>query len=156
MAWAPSESWLISFREEPSEVCRRHQRLPAGLFIELIFLPAVRGLSSFGRVCVCARACVPDTKVYFWGSVLPHGSVNDLHDALVDALADVDQWRSTFAHLPQQQTWGQAAQSCGPLRQQAWLFEKGGYWFRNFVSSSPGHFDRKSIPLDNYFLTSWH
>lgn len=49
-----STNWLISFCEKPSEVCRRHQRLPVGLFIELISLSAVRSLSSFGRVRVCA------------------------------------------------------------------------------------------------------
>lgn len=46
--------------------------------------------------------------VYFWRCVLPHGSVDDLHDALVNALADINKRSSTFSHLPQQQTWGQS------------------------------------------------
>lgn len=49
-----------------------------------------------------------DALVYFWRCVLPHGSVDDLHDALVNALADVHKWRSAFSHLPQQETWGQS------------------------------------------------
>ena len=37
----------------------------------------------------------------------PHGRVDDLHDALVDALAHVDQRRASLAHLAQQEAWGE-------------------------------------------------
>lgn len=35
----------------------------------------------------------------------PDGSVDDFHDALIDTLTHVDQWRSSFSHTTQQQTY---------------------------------------------------
>lgn len=39
-----------------------------------------------------------------WVFISPNSSVDDLHDALVDALTDIDQWDSSLSHPAQQQT----------------------------------------------------
>lgn len=73
-------------------------------------------------VCLLLDACAWYSSVYLcvWqkkkqgdseSAALPHSSIDDLHDTLVDALAHIDEWCATFPHFPQQQTWEQITQS---------------------------------------------